>query len=154
MLRTLSQELGIRHRLLREEEEVQVGGRFLSRYRFAHALFQAYLYNGLSSGERRLLHGEIAAALEALYGDQAEAVVAQLAHHYDAGGRAEKAVEYALRAGDQARLAYANEEAKRVAAGGAERVGTDILGDGQNCCGRGTLARSDCARAGDGASSS
>ena len=34
-----------------------------------------------------------------------------MAHHYDAAGQAEKAVEYLLAAGDQARLAYANEQA-------------------------------------------
>jgi tetratricopeptide (TPR) repeat protein len=111
MLRALSQELGARHRLVQEGEEVQVDGRFLSRYQFAHALFQAYLYNGLSTGERRLLHGEIAAALEELYGDQTAEIAVHLAHHYDEAGRAEKAVEYSLRAGDQAHRAYANEEA-------------------------------------------
>ena len=42
------------------------GRRRLSRYRFAHALFQQYLYNDLSPGECRLLHEEIAAVLEEL----------------------------------------------------------------------------------------
>jgi tetratricopeptide (TPR) repeat protein len=90
---------------------VQVAGQFLSRYQFAHALFQAHLHNGLSNGERRLLHGEIGAALEALYGNRATEIAAQLAHHYLEAGHTEKAVEYALCAGEQARLAYANEEA-------------------------------------------
>ncbi len=111
MLRALSQELQARHRLVREGGEAQVGGRFLSRYQFAHALFQQYLYNGLSVGERRLLHGEIAVALEGLYGGQTDEIAVQLAYHYDEAGQGEKAVEYLLRAGDQARLAYANEEA-------------------------------------------
>jgi adenylate cyclase len=111
MLQALSRDLGARHRLVREGGEAQVGGRFLSRYQLAHALFQEYLYGASSAGERRLLHGEIAAALEELYGDRTGEIVAQWAHHYDAAGRAEKAVEYSLRAGDQARLAYANEEA-------------------------------------------
>jgi tetratricopeptide (TPR) repeat protein len=74
-------------------------------------LYQEYLYRGLSGGEQRLLHGEVATALEALYGSQTDEIVAQLAHHYVEAGQAEKAIEYSLRAGDQARLAYANEEA-------------------------------------------
>jgi len=110
-LRALSQELGARHRLVREGEEVQVGGRFLSRYQFAHALFQVHLHNGLSNGERRLLHGEVAVALELLYGDRSEEIAVQLAHHYAEAGHQQKTVEYSLCAGNQARLAYANEEA-------------------------------------------
>jgi DNA-binding SARP family transcriptional activator len=111
VLRTLSHELGTCHRLVHEGEEVQVDGQFLSRYQFAHALYQEYLYRGLSGGERRLLHGEVAAALEALYRDQVDQIASQLAHHFDEAGQVEKAIYYSLRAGDQARLAYANEEA-------------------------------------------
>jgi len=111
ILRALSQELGTRHRLVREREEVQMGGQFLSHYQFAHVLFQRYLYNGLGAGERRLLHGEIAVALEELYGDRAAEIAPQLARHYAEAGEGEKAVEYFLHAGDQARLAYAHAEA-------------------------------------------
>jgi tetratricopeptide (TPR) repeat protein len=113
VLHALSQELGRRHRLVHEGEELQVAGtgRFLSRFRFTHALFQEYLYQTLSPGERRLLHGEVAVALESLYGDQADGIAAQLAHHYVEAGRRAKAIEYSLRAGHQARLSYANQEA-------------------------------------------
>jgi len=58
LLRDLSQELEKRHRLVRVGGEVRVGRRHLSRYQFAHTLIQRYLYNELSPGERRLLHGE------------------------------------------------------------------------------------------------
>jgi tetratricopeptide (TPR) repeat protein len=114
MLRILSQPLGPDgHRLVREEGEVHVigTGRFLSRYRFAHALFQEYLYHALSAGERRLLHSEIAMALEETYADQSDEIAAELAHHYAEARHREKAIEYALRAGHQARLTYANREA-------------------------------------------
>ena len=50
MLRQLSQELEKRHRLVREVDEMRANGRPLSRYRFAHHLFQRYLYNDLSRG--------------------------------------------------------------------------------------------------------
>ncbi|NIV32084.1 MAG: tetratricopeptide repeat protein, partial [Anaerolineae bacterium] len=111
MLQALSQELRTRHRLVREREEMLVEGRFLSHYQFAHALFQRYLYSGLGAGERRLLHGEIATALEELYGDEAEGIAPQLARHYAEAGEGEKAADYSSCAGDQARLAYAHEEA-------------------------------------------
>jgi tetratricopeptide (TPR) repeat protein len=111
MLRVLSQELETRHRLVRKRGEVQVNHRFLSRYQFAHALFQQYLYHALSAGERRLLHGEIAAALEELFQGQIQEIAVQLAHHYAEAGQVEKAINHLLRAGEQARLAYANEEA-------------------------------------------
>jgi tetratricopeptide (TPR) repeat protein len=110
-LRALSKEVEKRHRLVREEQEVRVDGHFLSRYRFAHALFQQYLYGELSGGERRLLHGEVASALELLYSDRSEEIAVQLAHHYAEAGHREKTVEYSLCAGNQAELAYANEEA-------------------------------------------
>ncbi|NIP16738.1 MAG: hypothetical protein GWM87_00165, partial [Xanthomonadales bacterium] len=83
----------------------------LSRYRFAHALFQQYVYNELSAGERRLLHGEVAEVLEALYGDQAEEIAVQLAHHFTQGEAWEKAFLYLTNSGDKARQAYANQEA-------------------------------------------
>ncbi|MBN1811108.1 MAG: AAA family ATPase [Anaerolineae bacterium] len=111
MLRALSQGLSRRHGLVQERGEVRVNGRFVSRYQFSHALFQRYLYNGLSTGERRLLHGEIAAALEEIYRDHTQEIVVDLAHHYAEAEQTEKAIEYALRAGDQARLAYANKGA-------------------------------------------
>lgn len=110
-LRALSRELGTRHRLVRELGELRVNDRFLSRYRFAHALFQVYLTHTLSAGERRLLHGEIAEALEGLHEGETESITAGLAHHYAEAGRGEKAVAYLLLAGDKARLAYAHEEA-------------------------------------------
>ncbi len=111
VLRALSRELGSRHRLVQERGEVQAGGRFLARYKFAHALFQEYLYTGLSAGERRLLHNEVGLALETLFGSGSDEVVVELAHHYYHSGNVEKAVDYSLRAGEQARMSHANEDA-------------------------------------------
>lgn len=112
VLRALS-ELGDRHRLVRESEELQnaTTARILSRYQFAHALFQDHLYRGLSAGERRLLHGEVALALEALHGVHTDDVVAHLAHHYAEAGHQEKAIEYSQRAGELAVHKSANVEA-------------------------------------------
>ncbi len=111
LLRALSQTLVRRHQLVREEGEVQVNGHFLARFAFAHTLFQQYLYHNLSAGERRLLHRQVAAALEALYAPQVEVVTVQLARHYAQAGQVDKAIDYLLRAGDQARSLYAHQEA-------------------------------------------
>jgi ABC-type oligopeptide transport system substrate-binding subunit/DNA-binding SARP family transcriptional activator len=111
LLRNLSRELETRHRLVREQGEVRVGGHSLSRYRFAHALFQQYLYNGLSGGERRLIHRATAEVLEELYEGQTGEIAVQLAHHWERAEEPERATEYLLQAGDQARLAFAFEGA-------------------------------------------
>jgi ABC-type oligopeptide transport system substrate-binding subunit len=111
LLRTLSRDMEKRHHLVREREEVQVGRQRLSRYQFVHILFQQYLYNDLSAGERRLLHGEIAEILEELYAGRTEEITVQLARHYTEAGELEKAIEYLLQAGDKARGLYAHQEA-------------------------------------------
>ncbi|MFN8445646.1 MAG: AAA family ATPase [Caldilineaceae bacterium] len=100
-----------RHHLVVAQEEIKVTDRYLARYRFTHALFQHYLYHTLSPGERRLLHGEIAKALEALYGEELVAITPQLAYHYAQAGAEEKAVTYLTQAGDWARRLSASQEA-------------------------------------------
>jgi tetratricopeptide (TPR) repeat protein len=107
LLRNLTRELEKRHRLVLEEGETQVGRQFLSQYRFIHALFQQFLYNELGTGERRMMHGEVADALEQLYAEHSDAIAVQLARHYLEAGEDEKTVEYATRAGDQAAVLYA-----------------------------------------------
>jgi ABC-type oligopeptide transport system substrate-binding subunit len=112
LLRELSQELGKRHRLVEERGEVQVGRqRVLSPYQFAHTLFQQYLYNDLSAGERRLLHREVAEVLEELYEGNTEEIAVQLARHFELAGIDDKAIEYLLQVGDRARGLYAHREA-------------------------------------------
>jgi tetratricopeptide (TPR) repeat protein len=112
LLRTLSRELERRHRLVRGRGEEQVGRQRLSRYRFAHALFQQYLYHDLSPGECRLLHREVAGVLEELHEDNLGEVAAPLAHHFSAAGDEERALKYLVLAGDRALAAYAHAEAE------------------------------------------
>jgi ABC-type oligopeptide transport system substrate-binding subunit/DNA-binding SARP family transcriptional activator len=111
LLRTLSRQLEGQHRLVRELETLPLDGQSLYRYRFSHVLFQRYLYDDLSQGERVLLHGEVAQALEALYDGGTDAIAVPLARHYAQAAQSEKAIHYSLQAGDQARLAYALDEA-------------------------------------------
>jgi ABC-type oligopeptide transport system substrate-binding subunit/class 3 adenylate cyclase/ABC-type transporter Mla MlaB component len=111
ILTRLSRELEKRHRLVKVGEEIKVGGHILSSYRFTHTLFQQYMYNDLSAGERRILHGEVARVLEQLYAGQTEGIAVQLAYHYSQAKEADQAIHYLLMAGDQARTSYAYEEA-------------------------------------------
>lgn len=111
LLHALSQELDNRHRLVRERDEIEIGDQFLTHYQFRHALFQQYLYNSLSAAERRLLHGDIARALETLYGDEPGLVVVQLAYHFRHAGERRKALDYARQAAVRAETMYAFDEA-------------------------------------------
>jgi len=111
LLRLLAQDLARRHRLVMEQAEVQIGQRRFSRYRFGHALVQSYLYQQLSQGERRLLHGRVAAALENCYGDRVDEFAVQLSHHHSRAGDDGRALHCFTRAAENAHRVYANEEA-------------------------------------------
>jgi ABC-type oligopeptide transport system substrate-binding subunit len=113
LLHILSRELEKHHKLVLARETFRLNGMLLSRYRFAHTLFQRYLYNDLSPGERTLLHGEIAAVLEELHGGDLDAVAVQLGMHYAAANMGDKAVPFLLKAGDRARSQYAFHEAAK-----------------------------------------
>jgi predicted ATPase len=96
-----------------ELEEVKAGQQILSRYQFAHILVQRYLYDSLSTGERRLLHGEIARALEALHEGHTDEIAAQLSYQFREAGERVKAIEYARRAARRAEAVYAYDEASQ-----------------------------------------
>jgi len=111
IVRQLSGELERRHQLVRAQGTEQVSGERLSRYRFRHFLFQKYLYNHLDEAERVYLHEDVGDILETIYGELAVQIAAQLARHFEAAGRAEKAAGYLLQAGHQAVRLSANAEA-------------------------------------------
>ena len=107
LLRWLAQDLERRHRLVKEQEEVDTVQGHLTRYRFSHALFRDYLYNRLGRGERRLLHGDVATALEDNYQGQLEGIAVELAHHFDQARNYRKAYQYHTMAGENAARIYA-----------------------------------------------
>ena len=121
VLHQLAGELGRRHRLVREYEEIKVGSHYLTRFQFGHVLFQQYLYQRLSRAERRLWHGKIARILETLYAGHISEIVFELAHHYTEAGNPEKAVLYLRQAGDRARGVAAPEQAIRFYRAALER---------------------------------
>ncbi|MCP4539742.1 MAG: tetratricopeptide repeat protein, partial [Chloroflexi bacterium] len=130
LLRRLSLELERRHRLVREQEEAQTGRRRMSRYKFGHLLFRDYVYKRLSQGERRLLHGDVAAVLEKLYEGQLDEMAVQLAHHFHKADDHGHAFRYFGLAAERASRLYANDEAithYTQAIDLAERVSPDAV---------------------------
>jgi tetratricopeptide (TPR) repeat protein len=113
LIRKLSGELQRQHKLVHGEgvRRLDPGGQRLSLFRFQHNLFRTYLYNELSEAERVYLHEDVGRALEALYGEQADEIAVQLAHHFELAGVDDKARHYLQKAGEQAAARYANEEA-------------------------------------------
>ncbi len=111
LLWILSQELEKRHRLVRETGEIEIGQQYFSSFQFSHTMFQQYLYDNLSTSEKRLLHGAIATNLEDLYQGRTDEVAVHLARHFTKARQVDQAIHYLLRAGDQARRFYAHQEA-------------------------------------------
>jgi ABC-type oligopeptide transport system substrate-binding subunit/serine/threonine protein kinase/two-component SAPR family response regulator len=112
VLHLLSRELEGVHHLVKEQEELQVNQSYLTRYRFGHVLIQQYLYAQLGSGERRLLHAQIAEELQRLVQEEWHPFAAKLAWQWQQAGRPDQAVQKWLWLGDQARTAYAHAEAE------------------------------------------
>jgi tetratricopeptide (TPR) repeat protein len=92
---------------------LEVPGRS-ARFRFAHALMQRYLYRELGAGRRAALHRQLATAMEARL-EQGRWPLAELARHWLAAGDADadKALRYAVLAGDEALVKVAPDEARR-----------------------------------------
>jgi DNA-binding CsgD family transcriptional regulator/tetratricopeptide (TPR) repeat protein len=107
----LLSEMEEHHHLVREHSEIQVGERYLNRYQFSHSLFQQYLYQKLSQGERRLLHGRLAEELEKLYQGYESDIAVQLAYHFTQFGKKAQATTYLLMAGDSSWKGAAFKEA-------------------------------------------
>lgn len=87
------------------------------RLRFSHALVRDALYDELPPTRRLRLHRQSGEALEALYANDPESHLAELAHHFFEAaptGVIGKAVDYARRAADRAVRLLAYEEAVRL----------------------------------------
>jgi diguanylate cyclase (GGDEF)-like protein len=81
------------------------------RYAFVNPLFQQVLYESINRRRRRNLHRQVGMFLEKYFLDRLEELYGDLAWHYQKGGDLWKALEYTIRAGEQAEALYANEEA-------------------------------------------
>jgi len=87
------------------------------RLRFTHALIRDIVYENIPAGQRLRLHQRAGEALEALYQQDLDPHLAELAHHFfqaAPGGQVGRAVSYAERAGQRAITLLAYEEAARL----------------------------------------
>ena len=85
-------------------------------YRFSHALIQETLYDELTTSRRIRLHATVGIALESFSASDLAPYYAELARHFSEAalaGNADKAIDYATRAGDQAMETTAWEAAAR-----------------------------------------
>jgi DNA-binding SARP family transcriptional activator/class 3 adenylate cyclase len=96
-------------------------------YVFGHPLLHEVVYARVPSGQRVRLHRKVGVALEALYGEHPDGHAAELARHFLQGGDPERALAYAMQAGDQAEAAFAHGEAERQYRAALELAGE--LGD-------------------------
>jgi tetratricopeptide (TPR) repeat protein len=100
------------HRLVVTLGETELpDGSLATRYRFAHALYQNFLYGGLVAKRRMMLHRKAGEELARRYGKRAAQIATQLALHFEQGRDFERAIEFLIRAGDNATAFYANSEA-------------------------------------------
>ena len=85
----------------------------VGRFRFSHALIRETLYEELPLARRAALHHQIGEVLEHCHAGGIDPYLTDLAHHFfqaiPAGDTSDKAVEYAIQAGNRAvsQLAYA-----------------------------------------------
>ena len=82
-----------------------------SYYRFDHAKSREVLYGEIPSALRREYHSIIAETLEKTAKSPKEVPVNELAYHYAQTYKAEKALQYAISAGEEALSKFCNEEA-------------------------------------------
>jgi len=95
-----------------------------TRYRFAHALVRATLYETLSAARQATLHRRAAEAIETIHQATLDDHVPALAHHWAKASApvtdTARAVDYARRAGDRALAQLANDQAAAYYASGLE----------------------------------
>ncbi|MGC9358088.1 MAG: ABC transporter substrate-binding protein, partial [Anaerolineae bacterium] len=81
------------------------------QYDFSHDKIRTVIYHTTEPGQRQRLHHCVAEALEQRFASRIEEHVASLAYHWEQAGELEKAADYLVLAGDQARQVYAHQEA-------------------------------------------
>jgi tetratricopeptide (TPR) repeat protein len=99
------------------------------RYQFKHALVRETIYESLPTIERAKIHLGVAEALERRGGFEREATLSMLAYHTARAlpcGTVEKALDYAMRAGHEARRRLAYEEAVGHYQRAVELVGSRV----------------------------
>jgi predicted ATPase len=105
-----------------QDGDVQVlpNGEAVSRYSFIHALYRKVLYERVSASRRVQLHRRIGEQAEALYGERAGEIAAELAMHFERGAEHKQAAKYLQLAADNALRRFAYQEAILLSRRGLE----------------------------------
>jgi tetratricopeptide (TPR) repeat protein len=94
----------------RGDEELP-DGTLATRYRFAHSLYQAVLYQDLVTSRRVQLHRQVSERLRQHWGAEAPRLATEIAEHCERGREFAGAVDFRLHAGDNAARRFAYDEA-------------------------------------------
>ncbi|MDI6916786.1 MAG: tetratricopeptide repeat protein [Thermoplasmatales archaeon] len=86
---------------------------YQDRYKFEHGMIKDVLHSNFSIKMREIIHKKVGFAMEDVYRDKINDVLAELAFHFSKGNVSDKAVKYSLLAGEKAKNLYANHEALR-----------------------------------------
>jgi tetratricopeptide (TPR) repeat protein len=98
--------------LMREAAEVGiVAAASPESYRFTHPLIREALYKDSTEAERMRLHCATGEAVEQIHAANLTPHLSALAHHFNAAGVVEKALDYSIRAGNAAFSVFAYQEA-------------------------------------------
>jgi DNA-binding winged helix-turn-helix (wHTH) protein/predicted ATPase len=97
-------------------------GQTATRYGFIHALYQNVLYDRLSASRRAQVHQRMGEWIEALYGERAGEIAAELAMHFDRAANAKQAIKYLQQAAENDIRRFAYREAVALARRGLELV--------------------------------
>jgi DNA-binding winged helix-turn-helix (wHTH) protein/tetratricopeptide (TPR) repeat protein len=101
------------HRLIRVQGEEELpDGALVTRYAFAHALYQNVFYEEMVAARRTQLHAIAGEQLLKHHGDLAPRIAGQLAMHFERGRNWTRAVEFLMIAAANARTMNANTEAE------------------------------------------
>lgn len=98
---------------------------WLDKYRFDQTRVRETIYSQLSQELRKEYHRVIAQAIEKVSEGRLDALYEQLAEHWSRAGDAPRALPLLVRAGDQAKAKYANQEALEYYSRALELVGDD-----------------------------
>jgi len=84
-----------------------------TEYEFRQVLVSDAIYSTLLKRERGELHGQVGAAIEAVYADQLDSQIELLARHYSWSPRLDRALHYLLLSGQKAARGYASAQARQ-----------------------------------------
>jgi predicted ATPase len=98
-----------------------------SGYKFTSTKTQEVVYEGLSEVKRRLMHSKVGKTIEDQNSVHRQDILYELSHHFLKSNELEKAINYALMAGDKAMGTYAPKDALYYYSQALELLNKDLI---------------------------